>query len=241
MMIKTAIIRKLKSGKYRLYSRKKDKSGKRRNLGTYDSLKAVKEREKEIQYFKHHADDGFADDHQTKIVSKISDIAQYLEEAGFVNASDKMYAAIDNIDDGFDDNIVDPFAHSRNDIQMGRSKPEGYGSFGPGLFSIDQPVIIAKNLIHLANGLDSKGLYDEANKLDKIIAELSEMIDVIRKLDKHRKRKNKQEDKQKEEVPARSSGLVENEVTCNQSSGMFQGLSDAYFYTGYGNLGPQYK
>ena len=37
-MIKTAIIKKLKSGKYRLYSKKKDKDGNRKNLGTYDSL-----------------------------------------------------------------------------------------------------------------------------------------------------------------------------------------------------------
>jgi hypothetical protein len=47
------MIRKLKSGKYRLYSRKKDsKTGKRRNLGTFNSLAAAKKREREVQYFK---------------------------------------------------------------------------------------------------------------------------------------------------------------------------------------------
>ncbi|WP_287367799.1 hypothetical protein [Mesorhizobium sp.] len=36
------MIRKLKDGKYRLYSRKKDeKTGKRRNLGTFDSREAA--------------------------------------------------------------------------------------------------------------------------------------------------------------------------------------------------------
>ena len=47
------MIRKLKSGKYRLYSRKKDpKSGKRRNLGTFDSREAAEKHERAVQYFK---------------------------------------------------------------------------------------------------------------------------------------------------------------------------------------------
>jgi len=49
------MIRKLKSGGYRIYSRKTDaKTGKRKNLGTFASLEAAKKHEKEIQYFKHH-------------------------------------------------------------------------------------------------------------------------------------------------------------------------------------------
>jgi len=49
------MIRKLKSGEYRIYSRKLDpKTGKRRNLGTFESLEAAKKHEREIQYFKHH-------------------------------------------------------------------------------------------------------------------------------------------------------------------------------------------
>jgi hypothetical protein len=47
------MIRKLKSGKYRLYSRKKDsKTGKRRNLGTFDSRAAAEKHERAIQFFK---------------------------------------------------------------------------------------------------------------------------------------------------------------------------------------------
>ena len=47
------MIRKLKSGQYRLYSRKTDpKTGRRRNLGTFTSLEAAKRHEREVQYFK---------------------------------------------------------------------------------------------------------------------------------------------------------------------------------------------
>jgi hypothetical protein len=47
------MIRKLKSGKYRLYSRKKNpKTGKRRNLGTFDSRQAAEKHEQAVQYFK---------------------------------------------------------------------------------------------------------------------------------------------------------------------------------------------
>ncbi|HET9650766.1 MAG TPA: hypothetical protein VFP36_01180 [Usitatibacter sp.] len=49
------MIRKLKSGGYRLYSRKVDpKTGKRRNLGTFASLAAAKQHEREVQFFKRH-------------------------------------------------------------------------------------------------------------------------------------------------------------------------------------------
>ena len=49
------MIRKLSSGGYRLYSRKKDpETGKRRNLGTFKSLKAAQQHERAVQYFKRH-------------------------------------------------------------------------------------------------------------------------------------------------------------------------------------------
>ena len=47
------MIRKLTSGEYRLYSRKKDaKTGKRRNLDTFDSRAAAEKHEREVQFFK---------------------------------------------------------------------------------------------------------------------------------------------------------------------------------------------
>jgi len=49
----TPMIRKLKSGEYRLYSAKKNaKTGKRRNLGTFRTRKAAEEHERAVQYFK---------------------------------------------------------------------------------------------------------------------------------------------------------------------------------------------
>ncbi len=46
------MIRKLKSGKFRLYSRKKDAVGKRKNLGTFSSRAAAEKHERAVQYFK---------------------------------------------------------------------------------------------------------------------------------------------------------------------------------------------
>lgn len=47
------MIRKLKSGKYRLYSRKKDpKTGKHRNLGTFNTRVAAQKHERAVQFFK---------------------------------------------------------------------------------------------------------------------------------------------------------------------------------------------
>ncbi|WP_156927700.1 hypothetical protein [Bradyrhizobium sp. Tv2a-2] len=49
------MIRKLRSGEYRLYSRKIDpRTGKRRNLGTFKSRTAAEKHEREVQYFKRH-------------------------------------------------------------------------------------------------------------------------------------------------------------------------------------------
>ena len=47
------MIRKLKSGGYRLYSRKKDpRTGKRRNLGTFGLRNAAEKHERQVQFFK---------------------------------------------------------------------------------------------------------------------------------------------------------------------------------------------
>lgn len=49
------MIRKLRSGEYRLYSVKKDtRTGRRKNLGTFKTLEAAKQHEREVQYFKRH-------------------------------------------------------------------------------------------------------------------------------------------------------------------------------------------
>lgn len=47
------MIRKLRSGQYRLYSRKVDpKTGRRRNLGTFATRAQAEQHEREVQFFK---------------------------------------------------------------------------------------------------------------------------------------------------------------------------------------------
>jgi hypothetical protein len=47
------MIKRLKSGQYRLYSRKRNpKTTKRRNLGTFSTLAAAKRHERQVQFFK---------------------------------------------------------------------------------------------------------------------------------------------------------------------------------------------
>jgi len=47
------MIRKLKTGEYRLYSRKQDpKTGRRKNLGTFKTREAADKHERAVQYFK---------------------------------------------------------------------------------------------------------------------------------------------------------------------------------------------
>ena len=47
------MIRKLKSGQYRLYSRKVNpRTGRRRNLGTFSSRAAAEKHEHAVQFFK---------------------------------------------------------------------------------------------------------------------------------------------------------------------------------------------
>ena len=47
------MIRKLRSGQYRLYSRKIDpKTGRRRTLGTFTSRPRAEKHERAVQYFK---------------------------------------------------------------------------------------------------------------------------------------------------------------------------------------------
>lgn len=49
------MIRRLPSGKYRLYSKKKDaRTGKRKNLGTFGSRAAAEKHERAVQFFKRH-------------------------------------------------------------------------------------------------------------------------------------------------------------------------------------------
>ena len=49
------MIRKLATGQFRLYSRRRDpKTGRRRNLGTFETRAAAEKHERAVQYFKRH-------------------------------------------------------------------------------------------------------------------------------------------------------------------------------------------
>ena len=246
-MIKLAIIRRLPGGKYRLYSKKKDKhTGHRKNLGTFDTLDACKKHEKQIQFFKHrfHAEDGACDDNETKALQRISDIAEYLTEAGFIDEADKIYAVMDCLDAGLDkgDDCYDPLQSTiYNDRQ--NNVDGGYGSAGDGSVAGGAPSwgldvgtrgSFIASLIKLADRLDVVGAVEEANEIDdmlKIIKELEEEADTV-DLDKER---NKEEPKQGEEVVTRSTGFRGTNLTDNQNTPSC-GFSDSYFYQGNGTV-----
>jgi hypothetical protein len=53
VLLEEFMIRKLKSGGYRIYSRKADSlTGRRRNLGTFPTRERAMKHEREIEYFK---------------------------------------------------------------------------------------------------------------------------------------------------------------------------------------------
>lgn len=128
-MRKIAYIRKLDGGKYRVYSEKG------RNMGTYDSRKKAKERLGQIEYFKHQSDDGKTGK-KYKMLRDLSDIAGYLEEAGFVDKADKVYAVMGAIDGVSEDHLNDPYVGSdaernvENQGYMGGESPIGGGYSG---------------------------------------------------------------------------------------------------------------
>jgi hypothetical protein len=240
MLTKIAIIKKLPNGKYRLYSRKKDKNGKRRNLGTYDSLAAVKKREKAVQYFKHHAKDGATEDHQTKTLGRLSNIATFLEEAGFIDASDKVYDAMDCIDPGFKTDYMLDFNCNRVDNQV--NTDGGYGTvdgrIGGGFGGWGGDVAeVAGSLVNISNHLDKIGAYEEADEIDDLLRIIEEVESIQKKKEsedtKQSEKEEDKEEKQGDEVAARSNGRGVNTEVDSPGCG---GLSDAYFYRSYPNF-----
>ena len=250
MIIKTAIIQKLKGGKYRLYSRKKDpKTHKRHNLGTYDSLAAAKKREQQVQYFKHQADDGKSDDKKTKMLSDLSDIAVYLEKAGFIDKADKVYAVMNLVDGSLEQYLVDPYPipdDQRNVENQGYIGGDGTGGGYSGLHApaVGQPADDGnynpyKELYEL-NVKENERLMHLVAKLQKENNQLYTILDAIKGMhlapvDKYFERfvTKKPEEQDNADAFARSNGLIGNSVL--EGAG-FSGLSDAYFYRGVGSI-----
>jgi len=200
-----------------------------------------------------------------KTLSDLSNIAKFLEEAGFIDAAEKVHCAMDAVDGSFtcdkEDNLNESAVTMTPDVQnalpgsmpvhmTGEVFTGSPHSFNAG---IGMPIAALRiEMVKLANDLDQKGMYDEADELDGILKELldsedDEMLEIIEELEEDRDDKKKkkvkpdEDDKEGVGVLVDSNGHVGTGVTDNQNAGMFQGFSDAYFYSGYGNLEGPYK
>ncbi len=253
MILKNAIIKKLKSGKYRLYSRKKDpKTHKRQDLGTYDSLEAVEKRDKQVRYFEHQADDGKSDK-QTKMVSDLSNIATYLEKAGFIDKADKIYAIMDLVDGSLADDVdylIDPYPipdNQRNTSNQGYIGGDGVGGGYSGLHTPmvgqsadDESYNPYKELYELNMKKNERLMYfvkklqKENNQLHMILNTIKEMH--LAPVDKYFERfvTKKPEEQDNVDAAARSIGLQESSVM--ETAGFAGFLGDSFFYKQPGSM-----
>lgn len=184
MINKCAIVRKIGPKKYRLYSKQKGPDGKRKNLGTSTSLEGIKEREKEVQTFKHMADDGKTESKCDKVLNLMSDMAGYLEEAGFMDASQNVYDAMFAVDGSLadDEDYAYDMVSSTPDVQNALPGSLPYEMTGEvaggmqGVFSIPEATrgSMLTEMVALSGRLDQLGLYKEASELDDIVASWSE-------------------------------------------------------------------
>lgn len=252
MINKIAIIRRLPNGDYRLYSKKKGPDGQRRNLGTSDSLSGIKQREKEVQTFKHMSDDGAADDKETKMLSDLSDIAGYLESAGFTDHADKIYMVMNAMDG---QNIVDhnliPDAQ-RNTENQGYIGGDGIGG-GYSLLNTpmtgqpaddkDETYNPYKDLYEMKVS-ENERLKDHIINLQHNVHKLHTILNSIQNMNSVQLENLPEFIKEQDNVDAaaRSNGLTGVTQISNQGSNMSPALSDSYFYgIGYEQLEPPYR
>lgn len=91
-------------------------------------------------------------------------------------------------------------------------------------------------MLKLANHLDQIGCYAEADELDRMASEMSEIIEDLEK-SRENKRKSEVETEEKDKAGigdiVDANGHMGNSV--DQTSG-WSGLSDSYMYRGYGQL-----
>lgn len=246
-MQKTSYISKEK-GKYCVKSRNNpDWSG-----GCYDTKKEAEKRLKQVEAIKHakKADDGSVE----SMGKQLKDIAEYLKEAGMIadskqlkdisyvldSASDSDVFYVNEYDsDNAADYIPDDQANIENQGYVGGDGTAG----GYSMFNVPESAIVMANLINIANLLDKKGLYEEANEIDTMLSE-EEMIDLtseptdeeLEEMARYYSEEDAALDGGSVDMLAGANGRVGTGVVDNQNAGMFQGFSDAYFYTGYGDL-----
>jgi len=161
---------------------------------------------------------------KAKAISQLSDIAKYLEEAGFAENAKCVHDAMCAIDGSLDeeDNLDD---NIRPDAQYNTGGPIGYsgevGGASPSLFSIDE----AEKLASLADDMDQKGLYDEASEIDEMMLQhLKELAD-----------KELEDEEEDENIDALVGANGKGNIGVTDAGG-FAGLSDSYFYRSYNNL-----
>jgi len=94
-----------------------------------------------------------------------------------------------------------------------------------------------KQLVKIANILDVKGLYAEADILDEELAKIIQELEETRAKKKTQKTEpEKEKEKQKEDAVVRSNGKDGISVIDNSNCGMFQGISEIPFSRSYSDL-----
>lgn len=254
-MRKTSYIAK-ENGKYCVKSEKNsDWSG-----GCYDSRSAAEKRLKEVEAIKHMKKDD-SDDGAIKSMSKqLNDIATYLEEAGLISDAKQMKnlsyvldAASDNdtfyVVDAVADYIPEEQSNVENQGYIGGDGTAG----GYSMFNVPESARVAARLLQIASDLDEKGRYEEATELDDIVREYTEEEeDALKNMPPEPELTDEELEEMAEYYSesdeamdglddlVRSNGLRGNTPIDDQNSAMTQGFSDAYMYTGYGQLEGRY-
>lgn len=244
MIKKVGYIRKLPSGKYRVYS----ESG--RNMGTYDSKEDAKKRLGQIEYFKNNdkADDNKGSK-KKKMLKELSNIADYLEEAGFIDQADKVYGAMGAIDGMEEQYMIDvyysePGANSVIPQYSGGESPIGGGSYSGLSMDVGQPADDGSEIKRLKKKIDQiNELLLNSTLSDSIINDehlLKEFISSRNNMER-RLKELLGDEQENVDMLAGANGLMGNSLQDNQNAGQFNVMSDSYFYQSYDNLEGTYS
>lgn len=220
MISKQATIKKLPSGKYRVYSEKKGPDGERKNLGTYNTRAEAKKRLQQIHFFEHQADDN--------MTLQLCDIADYLENAGLKEEAGKIDDVMYAVDyDYYDD--------QHRFIENPGDDPTGFGAGGSyALLSVPegQPADdgFFKDLYERSKAREDK-LMAYISQLQKKILDLESILEHVGRmydipLQKYYKEHVSQDNA---DMLANSNGLGESSVLENGGANV-NFMSDTYLH-----------
>ncbi len=204
------------------------------------------------------------------MISDLSNIAKYLEQAGFVEQAKEIKNVMAALDGQF---VVDPY--SIPNVQR-NIENQGYvgGDGVAGGYSLlhtpmvgqpadDQRQPWEDDLLDIFRSCDGKekDVYEDKGDIYSLFQfdEKLEADMAFKALNRHPAhnihfqsttpyrikdmpfwyiglREYGSDSQNNVDMLAAANGLRGNTVTDDQNAGMFQGLSDSYFYTGYGNL-----